>query len=323
VPLEVKRGRLFSPGDLLYWLQLVRLYLTERPDVVHHVAMKPVLYGTLAAALIRHPGVVNALAGMGYLFTGRSLGVRLVRNVVMRLFRLLFSRKKVRVVFQNREDRELFTQGVPSRQQQVRLIRGAGVRVEAFHPARHGQNPAPVVMLVSRMLIDKGVREFGSAARMLKERRIAGRFVLVGGVDYENPNSLSENELTSMVKDGDLEWLGHRSDIATLYAHADVAVLPSYREGLPKSLLEAAATGLPIVATDTTGCREVVEPEVNGVLVPVGDSVALAQALERLLRDPSLRQRWGAASREKAHREFHEQVVFADFLKVYEEVRRA
>jgi glycosyltransferase involved in cell wall biosynthesis/peptidoglycan/xylan/chitin deacetylase (PgdA/CDA1 family) len=323
VLVPVERGRLVSPGDLRYLWRLVRLYFAERPDVVHHVAMKPVLYGSVAAAVVRTPGVVNAIAGMGYLFTGGGAAVRLVRTGVLGLFRLLFSRKRARVVLQNAEDAALFSEKVGLGPQQVRLIRGAGVRVEEFVPATHGLRREPVVLLVARMLRDKGVREFVAAARTLRAKGVPGRFVLVGSRDPQNPNSLSSEELAAIVAAGEVEWLGQRSDIAELYARADIAVLPSYREGLPKSLLEAAAAGLPIVATDTSGCREVVDPGRNGLLVPVGDSAALAEALERLLRDADLRARWGAASRQRAEREFHEQVVFKGFLQVYEEVRHA
>lgn len=320
-PVPVERGRVLSAGDLRYFWRLVRLYRAERPDVVHHVAMKPVLFGSAAAALARTPGVVNAIAGMGYLFTGGGTAVWLVRTVVMGLFRLLFSRKRVRVVLQNAEDVVLFAETVGLGATHVRLIRGAGVRVEEFVPAMHGLRCEPVVLLVARMLRDKGVWEFVAAARALRAKGVSGRFVLVGGRDPQNPNSLSSEELMAIVAAGDVEWLGQRGDVAALYAAADIAVLPSYREGLPKSLLEAAAAGLPIVATDTSGCREVVEPGCNGLLVPVGESSALADALERLLRDAELRARWGAASRQRAEREFHERIIFAGFLQVYEEVR--
>lgn len=318
--VPVERGRLLSAGDMRYFWRLIRLYRTERPDVVHHVAMKPVLYGSAAAALARRPGVVNAIAGMGYLFTGGGLAVGLVRKVVMWLFRLLFSRERVRVVLQNAEDVALFREKVGLGAKHVRLIRGAGVRVEEFVPATHGLRREPVVLLVARMLRDKGVREFVAAARALRIRGVPGRFVLVGGRDPQNPNSLSNEELAAIVAAGDVEWLGQRCDIAELYSGADIAVLPSYREGLPKSLLEAAAAGLPIVAADTSGCREVVESGRNGLLVPIGDSAALADALECLLRDAELRARWGAESRRKAETEFHERVVFRQFLEVYSEI---
>jgi glycosyltransferase involved in cell wall biosynthesis len=320
--LPVQRASIISAGDLVYLWKLVQLYRRERPDIVHHVAMKPVLYGSIAALFLPSSGVVNAIAGMGYLFTSRSLFVRLVRKSVLRMFGYLFRRDNVRVVLQNKEDLALFSEALGMSAGSVRLIRGAGIYVEAYTPATHGLRTKPVVLLVSRMLNDKGVREFVAAAQALRRKGIPSRFVLVGGPDPLNPNSLTTEELEAIASDGYVEWLGQRGDIPGLYARADIAVLPSYREGLPKSLLEAAAAGLPIVATDTSGCREVVEPNLNGLLVPVGNAEALAAALERLLQDKELRARFGVASRRRAELEFHEQMVFAAFLRVYEEVRR-
>jgi glycosyltransferase involved in cell wall biosynthesis len=320
VCLSVQRGRLFSIGDLRYLWKLIRLYQEERPDVVHHVAMKPVLYGSLAAFLVRPSGVINALAGMGYLFTSRSIAVRFVRAGVFGIFRILFRHPQSRIVLQNNEDIAQMQKMVGLGAERLRLIRGVGVRVKELIPVSHGVRREPVVLLVARMLRDKGVCEFVAAAELLRAKGVPGRFVLVGGPDPQNPNSLSREELAAFVTGGDVVWLGQRDDIAELYARADIAVLPSYREGLPKSLLEAAAAGLPIVATATSGCREVVEPGLNGLLVPVGDAVALAAALERLLLDPKLRARYGSASRVRAEREFNEEVVFASFLQLYEEV---
>ncbi|MBL9188092.1 MAG: glycosyltransferase family 4 protein [Opitutaceae bacterium] len=320
VPAPLERGRLLAPGDLAYLWRLFRLYRRERPAIVHHVAMKPILYGSIAALGMRGAGVINAFAGLGYLFTHRGDRVRVVRRILMAVFRRLFARARTRVVLQNAQDHALFRDriGVPVRN--LRLVRGAGVDLAAYRLVAHGERARPVVVMVARLLRDKGVREFADAARRLREAGCAVRCLVAGEIDGENPNSLTAEELAALRAEGSVEWLGHREDVAAIYAGADIAVLPSYREGLPKSLLEAMACGLPIVATDTSGCREIVAPEINGLLVPVRDAAALAGAIERLARDPGLRARMGAAGRARVEREFGQEVVFRGIEAIYREV---
>ena len=202
----------------------------------------------------------------------------------------------------------------------TRLIRGAGVNIEKFAPTFKELTEPTTVMLVARMLFDKGVLEFVDAAKQLKTRGVNGRFVLVGAPDQANRASVTLTQLERWQAEGVVEWWGYRDDISICYSQAHIACLPSYREGLPKSLLEAAACGLPIVTTDTPGCREVVCDGENGLLVPVKSSYALADALERLLIDPALRDRMGKRSREIAENEFDVERVIAKTLEVYREL---
>jgi glycosyltransferase involved in cell wall biosynthesis len=319
-PLPLERGRLFAPGDALYLWRLWRLYRRERPAVVHHVAMKPILYGSIAALGARRAGVVNALAGLGYLFTHTGGRVRLVRRIVLAVFRRLFARARTRVILQNAEDRALFRDQVGVPEENLRLVRGAGIDPAGGRIVAHGPRARPVVVMVARLLRDKGVREFAEAARLLRAAGHAVRCVIAGGGDERNPNSLTPEEIAALRAEGAVECPGHQADVAALYAGADIAVLPSYREGLPKSLLEAMASGLPIVATDTSGCREVVADGVNGLLVPVRDARALADAILRLARDPALRARMGAAGRARVEREFGHEVIFRETEAIYREV---
>jgi len=321
--LPLERGRLFAAGDLLYLWRLWRLYRKERPDVVHHVAMKPVLYGSLAALGARRTGVVNALAGLGYLFTNARGPVRLARGIVLQLFRRLFVRARTRVILQNTEDMQLFQEQLGIQPVNLRLVRGAGVDLVRYRTVRHGARDRPVMVMMARMLRDKGVGELVEAARILQRDGVAARIQLVGGIDVRNPNSLTPLELEALQDEGVVEWLGHRTDINEIYATADIAVLPSYREGLPKSLLEALASGLPVVTTDTSGCREVVADGVNGLLVPVRDAVKLAEALRRLLLDPAMRARMGAAGRQRAESEFRLELILAQTEAIYAEVAHA
>ena len=319
-PLPLERGRLFAVSDLRYLWRLIRLYRAERPDVVHHVAMKPVLYGSLAALAVPRAGVVNAVAGLGYLFTHRGVRVRMVRTLVMFFFRLLLGRARTRVILQNAEDFAIFRSQVGVPVANLRLIPGSGVDVAKYRVVQHGPRERPVVVMVARLLRDKGVFELVEAARILRREGVAVRVQLVGRIDEKNPNSLTPAEAEALPADGAVEWLGRREDIAAIYAQADIAVLPSYREGLPKSLLEAAASGLPIVATDTPGCRGVVSDGVNGLLIPVGDGVSLAAAMRELLSNPELRRNMGARSRERAEREFGQEIVFGKTAAIYSEL---
>lgn len=322
VPIALERGRLLAVGDILYIWCLFRLYRTERPDIVHHVAMKPVLYGSLAALGCGQAGVVNALAGLGYLFTNTRGFVRFARGVVFQLFRWLFARRRTRVILQNAEDMALFAEklGVPIAN--LRLVRGAGVDLARYPPITRGSRETAVAVMVSRLLRDKGVGELVEAARVLRREGVPLSVQIVGNIDAKNPNSLTEEEAKAIQAEGVVSWLGHRTDITSVYAAVDIAVLPSYREGLPKSLIEAAASGLPIVTTNTSGCREVVCDGINGLLVPVREVLPLAHALRRLAEDPTLRARMGSASRLRAEQEFRQELIFEATAAVYREVVR-
>lgn len=285
-------------------LALVRLFRRLRPDVVHLVTIKPVLYGGIAARLARVPGMVAAISGLGFVFLSNSLKMRLVRAVVARLYRIALGHPNSRVIFQNANDRDLLKSLGAVREEQVVIIRGAGVDLDAFRPTPEPPAPPVVVTMVARLLRDKGVQEFVQAARLLRERGVPVTMQLVGGLDAGNPASATQADVDAWQQDGCVQALGERSDVAALYAAAHIAVLPSYREGLPKSLIEAAACGRAVVTTDVPGCRDAIEPNVTGLLVPVRDAAALADAIARLAKDAALRQAMGAAGRALAEREF-------------------
>ena len=323
VPIGLRRRSLAPWREAAAIAELLRLYRRERPDLVHHVAMKPVLYGSLAAALARVPAVVNALAGMGYVFTSSGVKARLLRPLIRTAFRWLLDRPNRRLILQNPDDIAAMTKGTVTAER-VALIRGSGVDIEAFAPPvapAGAPTGAPegtsVAVMVSRMLWDKGVGELVGAARLLRRREVPLRVVLVGSPDPDNPASIPERQLRDWDASGDVAWWGERSDIAEIWAKGQIAVLPSHREGLPKSLLEAAACGRPMVAADVSGCREIVKDGVTGLLVPPGDAGGLADALERLARDPDLRRRLGAAARDLVERELSEEAVVAQTLALY------
>lgn len=317
-PIAMRRAesRVWREGPLLASLAL--LYARLQPTVAHHVAVKPVLYGTLASTLAPRSVVVNALAGLGYLFTsaeGReSTAARVVRSALPRLL----GRTRQRVVVQNRDDAgELTGLGVPA--ERIRVIRGSGVDPQRFAPT---PEPAgvPVAVLAARLLRDKGIEELVAAARLLAARKVPVRIEVVGAPDAENPASIDAATLADWRREGLVTFHGHRDDMERVWREAHIAVLPSWREGLPKTLLEAAASGRPMVATDVTGCREVVEEDRTGLLVPVRDPGALADAIETLARDGAMRSRMGLAARALVEREFTEEHVQNATIALYREL---
>lgn len=299
-------------------LALLRLFRHVRPQVVHLVTIKPVLYGGIAARLARVPGMVAAISGLGFVFLSNSLKMRLVRAVVARLYRLALGHRNSRVIFQNGADRDLLKSLGAVRDEQVVLIRGAGVDLDLCRALPEPPAPPVVVTMVARLLRDKGVQEFVQAARLLRERGVPVTMRLVGGVDAGNPASATPAEVEAWQREGCVEALGERADVPQLYADSHIAVLPSYREGLPKSLIEAAACGRAVVTTDVPGCRDAIDPGKTGLLVPVRDPQALADAIARLAGDATQRQAMGAAGRALAEREFSIERVARIHVDLYD-----
>jgi glycosyltransferase involved in cell wall biosynthesis len=321
-PLELSRSGRNPFRDLAQIASIYRLYRRARPDIVHHVALKPSLYGSLAAWVAGTPAVVNAFAGMGYVFISNGLFARVVRPVLAGAFRFLLNRANTRTIVQNDDDRRLFTKRIGVDPDRIRVIRGSGVDLDQFKPPKEPRAPTvpvatPVAVCVSRMLWDKGIGELVAAARLLHSRGVAIKVRLVGPGD-DNPAAIPQAQLDEWAREGVVEVAGPSDDIPGVYANADIAVLPSYREGLPKSLLEAAAAGLPMVATDAPGCREICRDGETGLLVPLKSIAPLARALERLAGDPAMRATFGAAARRVAEADFSEARVVADTLTLYD-----
>lgn len=317
VPVNFDRRSRNPLTQLAMLWALLRIYFRERPDIVHHVALKPVVYGTVVARMARVPHVVNAVAGLGWLFSSRGSVARLASGVFRRLLVPLLNGGVV--IVQNPDDREFLNKcGV--RDQSLRLIRGAGVDLADFSPGAEPDG-IPIVVLASRMLREKGVAEFVDAAEILRQRAVPARFVLVGEPDAANPASIPEQTLASWREKGLVEWWGRRSDMPAVLAGCAVFCLPSYYgEGIPKVLLEAAASSRPIVTTDSPGCREVVRHGDNGFLVRPRDAVAIADALQPLIEHPDLRRSMGQRGRERAVAEFGVDHVIAQTLAIYGEL---
>ncbi len=319
-PLEMVRRSRNPFREVIAVAELVRLYRRVKPDVVHHVAMKPILYGSLAAWLTRVPSVINAFAGLGYAFMDERN--ELLRWCVKTAFRTVLRVSHSVALVQNQDDQDrLVGEGVVPASRS-RIIAGSGIDVAAYS-MRPPPSGIPVVVLPARMLWDKGVGEFVEAARRLKQKGVYARFILVGRRDEHNPAAIPEIHLKEWVQEGVVEWWGHREDMPAVYAAAMLIVLPSYREGLPKVLLEAAACGKAIVATDVPGCREIVRDRVNGLLVSPRDSTALAAAIEELLSDQALREVMGQRSRTRVLAEWSSPRIAEQVLGLYRDMVRA
>jgi glycosyltransferase involved in cell wall biosynthesis len=322
LPLRLVRSSRHPLREILTILEIVRLYRRVRPDVVHHVALKPILYGSVAARLARVPAVVNGFAGLGYTFIESGERKGMLRFIMGKALRWALALPRSRVVFQNAEDAGEFVEAGIVGSDQIQVIRGVGVNTVKFppSPATQDENQIPVVVLAGRMLWDKGIGEFVEAARLLKARGIRAQCVLVGMIDKENPASIPETQLRLWQTEGMVQWWGHRDDMPNVLASAQIVVLPSYREGLPKVLLEAAACGRPVVATNVAGCREIVKDGINGVLVPPKDPASLSDAIATLLENPSLRVRMGARGREIVEKEFSVDRISQETLSLYNEL---
>lgn len=300
-------------------LALYRLVAKIRPDVLHLVTIKPVLYGGIVARATGVPAVVSAISGLGHVF-GTGGRQRLLRTLIAPAYRLALGHSNLRLVFQNSEDREVLTRfaGVPA--ERTSLIRGSGVELGEYRQVPEPEG-TPVAVFASRLLAPKGVREFVAAARIVRETGMVARFLLVGKTDTGNPLSISQAELEQWSSEGDVEVLGHRTDVPEVFANANLVVLPSYYgEGVPKVLLEAAACGRAVVTTDHAGCRDAIVDGTTGLLVPVKDTVRLAAAMERLLRDSELRHAFGKAARTFAEQEFPVEAVVSRHLEIYREL---
>jgi glycosyltransferase involved in cell wall biosynthesis len=297
---------------------LTKLYKQHRPDIVHHVTLKPAIYGSLAARRAGIGNTINAISGLGYNFTDGRKGIK--QMILAMLLKRAFSSDKLQFIFQNMDDVGVFkTLGLVSDDNQIHLIKGSGVDLNEFKFTAEPNTTNIKVLLPARMLYDKGVAEFVQAAQLLKPK-YAGKvsFNLAGDIDPSNPAAITEAELLTMIDAPYINWIGHQKSMACVLADHHIVVLPSYREGLPKSLIEACAIGRPIITTDAPGCKECVKQNYNGFLVPVKDYAMMAQYMETLINDKELRDSMGKNSRTTAEQIFSIDNVVDKTLAIYD-----
>ena len=316
VPLNFSRRSLNPLRELALVREIAAVYKKERPDIVHHVALKPVLYGSIAARLAGVPAVVNAFTGLGYAFIARDAKGRAVRALVTRLLRFALGGLSAKTILQNEDDGQTLVRAGLLKPEDIVLIRGSGVDLKEF-PASVPPPGEPLVVLPARLLWDKGVGEFVEAARSLKAAGVRARFALVGDTDLENHAAVPPERLKEWKAEGVVEVWGRRDDMPAVFASAHLVCLPSYREGLPKALLEAASCARACVTTDVPGCRDAVEDGVTGLVVPVRAVAPLARALRALLEDPERRARMGEAGRRRVEERFSQEYVAAETLALY------
>jgi glycosyltransferase involved in cell wall biosynthesis len=317
--LDWSRGSLSPLGSLSAIFELRRLLRALKPDILHNISLKPVLLGTAASLGVSGTAVVNSLTGLGTLFIGETQVSGVTRRAVRFALRHLLARKRSRTVVQNSDDRAFVAAlGVPP--ETVRLIPGSGVDTMALTPLPE-PSPPLTAAYVGRMLADKGVLTLIEAFSLLGERGVALKLLLAGDCDKENPGSLAPEQLREFASLYGIEWLGHVTDIKTVWARAHFAVLASRREGLPKSLLEAAACGRAMVATNAPGCREIAIDGETALAVPVDDIGALAEAMAKLAGDAALRAKFGKAARALVEAKFSADAIGRQTVTLYNALR--
>jgi glycosyltransferase involved in cell wall biosynthesis len=316
---KISRSGIGALSETASVAELTRIYRQVAPDLVHHIALKTILYGAIAARGLPGIATVNSIMGLGYVFTSKNAKARLLRPFMAGALRLALAAKRSRTIVQNADDLEAVAALSPRARSNLRLLRGSGVDCTKFTPQPEPEG-APVVVLPGRLLRDKGVAEFAAAARTLNSEGLQARFCLVGEPDADNPASITQAQINGWVKEGIIEHWGFRSDMPEVYRSATLICLPSYREGLPRVLLEAAASTRAVVTTDAPGCREVVQAGVNGWLVPPRDAAALTDALREALSNPELRRAYAAAARRLVEEHFAAPIIIGQTLALYEEL---
>lgn len=317
IPLPTNRSGVNLLKELYVLFFLWKHYRKGKPDVIHHVALKPVVYGSLASKFLGCPNVVNALSGMGYLFSNTE-EKKITRKIVLNIFKYAFRNEKLKFILQNKDDLKIVIDSGVVKSEQCFIIKGSGVSLTKFSYTPEVEADKIRFLLPARMLWDKGVGEYVKAAKLLHDKyKDKAEFILAGFVDKGNKAGISEEQLLEWNKEGVVNWIGFQSNMVKIVQEAHVLVLPSYREGLPKSLIEACAIGRAIITTDVTGCRDVVEDGINGFVVPVRTVEPLADAMEKLILDKGLRIQMGKEGRKIAEKEFSIKYVLNHTFDIY------
>lgn len=302
----------------LIW-KLIRILKYVKPDILHLITIKPVIYGGISARFTGNSAVVAAITGLGFVFSSKSLNASVLRFLAAKLYRAALKHLRLCVIFQNRDDAEIISRLAALKPEKSCLIRGSGVNLVeySFSPLPPSAE-LPIVVLAARLLKSKGVPEFVAAARKLHKQEINARFVLVGSPDEKNPESMSKDFIAICARDGIVEHWGYRNDMPEVLRQSSLVVLPSWREGIPKVLLESAAAGRAVITTDAPGCRDAIIPDITGLLVPLRDADALADAIKQLLSDRARLEAMGKAGRKLAEREFDVRRVVDKHLEIYQ-----
>ncbi|MBN9412541.1 MAG: glycosyltransferase family 4 protein [Candidatus Paracaedimonas acanthamoebae] len=306
--------------EFLIFKELNQIYKNISPDLVHHVAMKPVIYGSLIAWLNKIPRIINAFGGLGHLFTHPNLKTQVLREGIQIILKILLNRPTSTLILQNEDDAKLLLDRQVIKKDHLVIIKGVGVNTQIFsfqEESKIDEKKGPIISFVSRMLKDKGILELIEAIRILRSQQLKAQFHFWGDIDPLNPSSITCHDLNNWQKEGLITWHGPTKEVASVYHKSHLIVLPSYREGLPKTLLEAASCGRAIITTDVPGCREIIQNKKNGLLVPARNYEALAEALQELITNPSLRKKMGKQGRQMIECHFLEETIIQQTLQLY------
>lgn len=317
--IPLSRNGSSMPSELNSLLAIWRLINSIKPDILHLVTIKPVLYGGIASRFTSVKKVVAAVSGLGTLFLAEGAKADLKRKVGIGLYRLALSSKKTIVILQNPDDKLLLIDLKAVKAEQTTLIRGSGIDLATFQAFPEAINDTPVVTFAARLLFDKGLAEYIEAIKLLNKKGVIAHYQIVGDLDLGNNTSATEQNIEEWKVIPNLVILGYQKDMSTVFRKTNIVVLPSYREGLPKVLIEAAACGRAVITTDVPGCRDAIEANKTGLLVPVKNSQALADAIEKLIKDSKLRVKMGIAGRQLAEREFAIEKVVEQHLSIYQQ----
>ncbi|SNY51851.1 Glycosyltransferase involved in cell wall bisynthesis [Arsukibacterium tuosuense] len=306
--------------EIVVAIRIFRLIKSLKPDIVHLMTIKPVIYGGIAARLAKVPAVVVGITGLGFVFINESKKIKILRSIVVKLYKAVFRHKNIFITFENESDRAVFLQGNIVKPEQAQVVNGAGVDLTNFSHKPEPENPV-VITFAARLLKDKGFFEFVAAAKMLKPQcGDSVSFWVVGTPDFVNPASVTQHEIDKLAIEKNVIFHGFRSDMADVLSNSNIVVLPSYREGLPKVLMEAAACGRAVITTDVPGCRHVIIPGKTGLLVPPGHVDALAEAMLQLARNANLRHNFGTQGRVLAEKRFNIVKISTDYLSMYQKL---
>ena len=317
--IPIERGGLNFFKDLRSIYLIWKLFKKINPEVVHLVTIKPYLYGGIVARLTKVPCVVSAISGLGSLFIQDKLISKLFLLLLYPLYKVALNHHNQIVIVQNNADSDFLIKWGVLKKHKIKLIKGSGVNIKKFYNFKES-NKVPTISLVSRLLYDKGISEFVLAANLIKKRNINAKFLIAGELDLKNPTGLSKKDLIRIKNNKNIKFLGYQKDIPSLYAKSHIICLPSYREGLPKSLIEAAAASRAVITTDVPGCRDSIIPNKTGILIPPKNSQKLADAIEFLIHNPKIRKSMGKEGRKLAKSQFKIQGVVKAHLEIYQKL---
>ena len=318
--VKMRRGFSNPLDEIITLLNLFKIFKKLRPDIVHLVAIKPYLYGGIIARIVGIRAVVSAVAGLGSIFIRQDFKGKFLQSLLYPLFKIAFNHSNQRIIVQNDEDKKWLIKWGVLKSSKAYLIRGSGVDLKKFRYTKENIDQQPIVTFPARLITHKGIIEFISATRILNEKKVKAHFWIVGDIDIENPSSLIKKDVESFQRYRNVNFKGYQRNIQTIFTKSNIICLPSYREGMPLSLLEAAATGRAIVTTNVPGCRDAIIQDKTGLTVPVKSIKQLARAINFLINNPNIRLQMGKDGRKLAEKQFDAEIIIKEHLKIYKQL---